>query len=92
MCECYKIDGPFIGEDPTCEIHGRGGLWEKYEALTDELLQLRKEITEKENTIYNLREEVRYLKTKVKELEELTEAQELMLNLAYTWREKFIGE
>lgn len=23
MCECYKIGGPFIAEDPDCPIHGR---------------------------------------------------------------------
>lgn len=23
MCECYKIGGPFIAEDPECPEHGR---------------------------------------------------------------------
>jgi hypothetical protein len=23
MCECYRIDGPFIGADPDCPLHGR---------------------------------------------------------------------
>lgn len=23
MCECYKIGGPFIAEDPDCPAHGR---------------------------------------------------------------------
>lgn len=23
MCDCYKIGGPFIAEDPDCPIHGR---------------------------------------------------------------------
>lgn len=22
MCECYKIGGPYIAEDPKCPIHG----------------------------------------------------------------------
>jgi len=22
MCDCYRIGGPFIGEDPNCPIHG----------------------------------------------------------------------
>lgn len=22
MCECYKIGGPFIAEDPECPVHG----------------------------------------------------------------------
>jgi uncharacterized Zn finger protein (UPF0148 family) len=22
-CDCYKIGGPFIAEDPDCPIHGR---------------------------------------------------------------------
>ena len=22
MCECYKIGGPFIAEDPDCPVHG----------------------------------------------------------------------
>lgn len=23
MCECYKVGGPFISEDPDCSAHGR---------------------------------------------------------------------
>jgi hypothetical protein len=23
MCQCYQIGGPFIAEDPDCEVHGR---------------------------------------------------------------------
>lgn len=22
MCDCYKIGGPFIAEDPDCPVHG----------------------------------------------------------------------
>jgi len=22
-CDCYKIGGPFIAEDPDCPVHGR---------------------------------------------------------------------
>lgn len=28
MCECYQIDGPFIGADPNCPAHGDGGMHE----------------------------------------------------------------
>ena len=23
MCDCFRIGGPFIAEDPDCPIHGR---------------------------------------------------------------------
>ena len=29
MCECYKIGGPFIAEDPDCPIHGTEAQWER---------------------------------------------------------------
>lgn len=31
MCECYKIGGPFIAEDPDCPIHGREAQQERDE-------------------------------------------------------------
>lgn len=38
MCECYKIGGSFIGADPDCEIHRKGGYEDR--------------ITELERTLY----------------------------------------
>lgn len=26
-CECYKIGGPFIAEDPDCPVHGTEAQW-----------------------------------------------------------------
>lgn len=42
MCECYKIGGPWVAEDPDCPIHGRGGVWEA-----------EKETREREQTLEN---------------------------------------
>lgn len=33
MCECYKIGGKFIAEDPDCEVHGKNGYLDKIEEL-----------------------------------------------------------
>lgn len=31
-CECYKIGGPFIDEDPNCPTHGREAQMREQEA------------------------------------------------------------
>lgn len=29
MCECYKIGGPWIAEDPDCPVHGQEAVAER---------------------------------------------------------------
>jgi hypothetical protein len=31
MCECYKIGGSFIAEDPECPVHGHAAVREREE-------------------------------------------------------------
>lgn len=35
-CDCYKIGGPFIAEDPGCPMHGAGGIQHELDALKEE--------------------------------------------------------
>ncbi len=35
MCECYKIGGPWIAEDPDCPVHGRDAQWEREQRETE---------------------------------------------------------
>ena len=50
MCECYKIDGPWIAEDPNCPVHGTDARRKERERY-----KLRKRISEAD-TIEKLRE------------------------------------
>lgn len=49
-CECYMVGGPFIAEDPECEVHQRGGLLERISELEARVreLELDKEVLEEE--------------------------------------------
>lgn len=40
-CECYRIGGPFIAEDPSCPAHGHGGLQDEVNELQDEISRLK---------------------------------------------------
>ncbi len=40
-CQCHQIGGPFIAEDPDCEVHRSGGLGDQIDALRDEVSDLR---------------------------------------------------
>lgn len=50
MCECYKVGGPFIAEDPDCPVHGWAAQREQEErqresqALEDRLANLEAEV------------------------------------------------
>ena len=50
MCECYKVGGPFIAEDPDCPVHGWAAQREQEErqresqALEDRLAHLEAEV------------------------------------------------
>ena len=34
MCDCYKVGGPWIAEDPDCPIHGNDA--QRQQAMQDE--------------------------------------------------------
>jgi len=44
MCECYTIGGPFIAEDPDCEVHGAGGLESQLQECFDRIAELEQEV------------------------------------------------
>lgn len=35
MCDCYKIGGPFIAEDPDCPVHGTEAQWRREQEETE---------------------------------------------------------
>jgi len=41
-CQCHQIGGPFIAEDPNCEIHRSGGLEDQLEEIRTRLSELEK--------------------------------------------------
>jgi len=43
-CECHQIGGPFIAEDPNCEVHRDGGLQDQVNELRDQVSELRTEL------------------------------------------------
>ena len=45
-CDCYKIGGPFIAEDPDCPLHGCEGYEKKIEKAEEKIAQLTAENTE----------------------------------------------
>ena len=40
MCECHRVGGPFISEDPDCPVHGTAsqGREERIEAIIDQVV------------------------------------------------------
>lgn len=40
MCECYRIGGPWIAEDPSCPVHGSAsqGREDRIEAIIDRVV------------------------------------------------------
>lgn len=44
MCDCYKIGGPWIAEDPNCPVHGT-----QAQRKRDEASDLRKRIIKADN-------------------------------------------
>lgn len=47
-CECYKIGGRFIAEDPDCPIHGRASI-----KRDDRILEILQAVWEKELDPYS---------------------------------------
>ena len=68
MCECYKIGGPFIAEDPDCPIHGHEAQQrEKWAAAEREEEMGRYE--EIMSTLYNLQQTIVRMDARIVELE-----------------------
>ena len=44
MCDCYRIDGPFISEDPDCPLHGRERLLDRVEELEHQVRRLTQQL------------------------------------------------
>lgn len=67
MCECYKIGGPFIAEDPDCPIHGHEAQQrEKLVAAEREEEMGRYE--EIMSTLYNLQQAIVRMDARIVEL------------------------
>ncbi len=64
MCECYKIGGPFIAEDPDCPVHGTEAQWrleqdeQERQTLEDRIAKLERLVENQERLISHLREMV----------------------------------
>lgn len=68
-CDCYRVGGPFIAEDPDCPIHGyEAQVREKQEAADREARE--EECAELVSRIASLEEEVRALRHLVEQLVE----------------------
>lgn len=68
MCECYKVGGPFIAEDPDCPIHGREAQErEKWAAVEREEEMSRYE--EIMSALYNLQQTIDRMAARIVELE-----------------------
>lgn len=68
-CDCYRIGGPFIAEDPDCPIHGREAQErEKQERIEREARE--EERDELVARITSLEDEVRALRRLVERLVE----------------------
>jgi hypothetical protein len=57
MCECFKIGGRFIAEDPECPAHGYAAVREREEAEREERAR-DDEIESLKATVETLRAEV----------------------------------
>lgn len=68
MCECFKIGGPFIAEDPNCPIHGREAQ-QRERDHEDEIASLNRKIEILAAAIGDLAEIVRDLGGRVYHME-----------------------
>jgi hypothetical protein len=60
MCDCYKIGGPWIAEDPECPIHGqRAQKNEKEQAERD--TQYQEKIESLEARVLDLEEKLTFI-------------------------------
>ena len=62
MCDCYKIGGPWIAEDPDCPVHGREAQWQReqdeaaHQSLEDRVAALEEIVTRQTDIIRQLAE------------------------------------
>jgi hypothetical protein len=56
MCDCYKIGGPWIAEDPDCPVHGRDAQMRKQWA-DEEQASLNERIEELERRVAALEDQ-----------------------------------
>ena len=68
MCECYRIGGPFIAEDPDCPIHGREAQ-EREKLATAEKEEEMGRYEEIMSTLYNLQQTIDRMAARIVELE-----------------------
>ena len=64
MCDCYKIGGPFIAEDPACPVHGTEAQCRReqeeteQQTLEDRIARLELVVENQDRLIRNLMEMV----------------------------------
>lgn len=57
MCDCYKVGGPWVAEDPDCPVHGRDAQlrdqWreDKEQAMQDQIDDLYRRIQRLEDRL-----------------------------------------
>ena len=56
-CQCYQIGGPFISFDPDCPAHGL-----EAQAREQQLIEQGQQITDLEQTVAQLRDELARLR------------------------------
>ena len=59
-CDCYKVGGPFIAEDPDCPIHGREAQLRESQ-YNQEKADLNDRVAHLEETVVELQVEIRRL-------------------------------
>ena len=72
MCECYKVGGPFIAEDPDCPIHGREAQQREEWAVAERKEEMAR-YEEIMSTLYNLQQTIERMDARIAELEALLE-------------------
>ena len=58
MCDCFRIGGPFIAEDPECQVHGTDATRQK-DASDKRLAELEDRVAVLEDVVKHLQWELR---------------------------------
>jgi hypothetical protein len=58
MCDCFRIGGPFIAEDPECQVHGADATRQK-DASDKRLAELEDRVALLEDIVMQLRRDLR---------------------------------
>lgn len=67
MCECYKVGGPFIAEDPDCPVHGTDAR-RRDEAHDERMAELEARVASLEKVADNLLLTVNHLTNAINSL------------------------